>query len=388
MKQESLQYIFATWGESYRARYPRLTPVEHKAMRAISICRTEEMGGRVEQCDTCGKRIVLYNSCRNRHCPQCQNMKKEKWIMDRKSEIFPFTYFHVVFTLPDSLNAIVFRNKIITYNLMFRSCRETLLSVCSEEKYFGADIGFFAILHTWGQRLNPHPHLHCVVPGGGYSPSRGRWVRSPDSYLVPVKVLQSRFRGIFLAALKKLHADGALFLDGTCYEDPLAFGRYIDSLFELTWVVYLKESFHDRSSVIEYLARYTHKTAIANHRIISVHNKTVSFSWRDYRDENRQKIESLNVHAFMRRFLLHVVPYRFVRIRYFGLLAHRNKKKALMTCLAFYQLEGKTHLHLFDWRTMYAMTTGKDCLLCPACGNGKLIIVEIIRPSWNSSPPR
>jgi len=387
MNNTTVNNIFREHGDAYREKYPGMTVYEKKVMRSIELCRTEELGGRTEVCDKCGHSIILYNSCRNRHCPQCQNMKKEKWILDRRKDVLPFTYFHIVFTLPDALNRIVFRNKKIIFDLMFRICRETLLSVSAEEKYFGADIGFFAILHTWGQKLNHHPHLHCVVPGGGYSQSRQKWIHAPNNFLVPAKVLKKRFRSLFLTGLKNLYAAGSLYLQGTDYENPVLFQRLIDSLFKIPWVVYLKESFQNSDSVIKYLARYTHKIAISNHRIISTDNGMVVFIYKDYKDGNKEKIMRMDTFSFMRRFMLHVVPYRFVRIRYFGILSHRNKRKAIQSCREFYNATMKTRDTPTDWRAIYLMKTGKDCSVCPVCKTGHLVIEKFILPAMYRAPP-
>jgi hypothetical protein len=389
MNRPTINHTFRLHGAAYREKHPYMSSHERKVMRAIEACRTEELGGRIETCDTCGHTITLYNSCRNRHCPQCQNMKKEKWILERKTEILHFTYFHIVFTLPDALNPIVFhsKNKKIIFDLMFKTCKETLLSISAEEKYFGADIGFFAILHTWGQKLNPHPHLHCVVPGGGFSQSKQKWIYSPNNYFVPVQVLKMRFRSLFLAGLKKLHTVGLLSLTGSEYEKPEALQTLVDSLFSTEWVVYLKESFEGRDSVIEYLARYTHKIAISNHRIISLDNHVVTFKYKDYKDGNQEKVAHMDVFSFMRRFMLHVVPHRFVRIRYFGILSHRNKKKAIQACREFYSIKKQREQIPQDWRVIYLKKTGKNSMQCPHCNNGKLILKEQIQPIHYRAPP-
>jgi hypothetical protein len=379
--------IFRDYSSSYLQAYPQTSLLERKVLRSIEICRTEALGGRIEECDCCSHKIILYNSCRNRHCPQCQSMKKEKWILERKNEVLPFTYFHIVFTLPDSLNPVVIRNKKVIYNLMFRVCKETLLSVSSDEKYFGADIGFFSILHTWGQKLNLHPHLHCVVPGGGYSDKRKKWIYAPDNYFVPVEVLKKRFRSLFLQGLKKLYREKQLYLQGTQFYSGKKFQAMIDSLFTTNWVVYLKESFQGKESVIEYLARYTHRIAISNHRIVESKSGVVKFKYRDYADDNREKTMELPAESFMHRFLMHVLPHRFVRIRYFGLLAHRNKKRAIQACLEFYNMRKQKKDIPLTWREMYAKVTGKNLSTCPECRKGKLVIKEIIEPVRYRAPP-
>jgi hypothetical protein len=364
--------------DRYVKQYRNITPYEKKVLCTLSRCRTGELGYRVKRCDTCGHTIMLNNSCRNRHCPLCQNMKKEQWIQDRKNEILPFAYFHVVFTLPSQLNSLVWRNKKLLYNLLYSAVKETLLCISADEKYFGADIGFFAVLHTWGQKLTYHPHLHAVVPGGGYSQKKHQWKQAPGNYFVPVSVLKKRFRSLFLTALKKLYREGKLFCEYTPYIDKTAFQQLIDMLFEKEWVVYLKESFANSDSVIEYLGRYTHKIAIANHRIISASQDQVVFSYRDYKDENKKKRMCLDTLQFIRRFALHILPYRFVRIRYYGLLSHRNKHAALAACREFYgQLYEKIET-TFSWQEMYLKKTGRDVRCCPCCGRGTMITIEIV----------
>lgn len=379
--------IFSNYGESYLLKHPELSLHERKVMRSIEICRTEALGGRVEECGSCGHRVILYNSCRNRHCPQCQSMKKEKWILERKNEVLPFTYFHIVFTLPGMLDPVVIRNKRTIYNFMFDVCRRTLLSVSADEKYFGADIGFFSILHTWGQKLNLHPHLHCVVPGGGYSEKKQKWIHAPDNYFVPVQVIKLRFRSLFLQGLKELYRADELYLQGTPFTDVGKFQAMIDSLFAAEWVVYLKESFQGKDSVIEYLARYTHRIAISNHRIIDVKDGMVKFRYRDYSDENREKTMELSTESFIHRFMLHVVPRRFVRIRYFGLLAHRNKKRAIEACRRFYGIVKKQENIPQTWSEIYLRVTGKNFSCCPACKTGRLVVKEVLEPVRYRSPP-
>jgi hypothetical protein len=379
--------VFRNYGESYLQKHPEASLHERKVMRSIEICRTEALGGRVEECSSCGHKVILYNSCRNRHCPQCQSMKKEKWILERKNEVLPFTYFHIVFTLPDTLNPVVIRNKRVVYDLMFDICRRTLLSVSADEKYFGADIGFFSILHTWGQKLNLHPHLHCVVPGGGYSEKKQKWIHASNNYFVPVQVLKMRFRSLFLQGLKELYRGEKLFLQGTPFISSKDFNSMIDSLFAAEWVVYLKESFQGKESVIEYLARYTHRIAISNHRIVSFKDGIVRFKYKDYSDDNSEKIMELLAESFIQRFMVHVVPRRFVRIRYFGLLSHRNKKRAIEECRKFHDII-KEHIAIPQaWNEVYLHVTGKNISCCPACKTGRLVVVEILEPVRFRSPP-
>ncbi len=383
----SINQIFRDHVADYLRKYPKTTIHERKIIRALSICRTPEMGSRILKCDHCGNVEIMHNSCRNRHCPQCQNMKKEQWIMQRQKEVLPFTYFHLVFTLPHELNHITFANKKIVYKLLFDVCKETLLSVTADEKYFGADIGFFSILHTWGQKLNYHPHLHCVVPGGGFSQKRNKWMQAPNNYLVPVEVLKKRFCSLFLVRLKNLFNQGELFCYNNQFQSKKQFQYLIDKLFAKEWVVYLKEVFNNSNSVISYLARYTHKIAITNHRIISYHNNEVVFKYRDYKNHNRQEVTSLPVLTFMRYFLQHVVPYRFVRIRYYGLLSHRNKTKAIALCRDFFDVNNVAKEKALEWQELYLKVTGQDCNRCSQCNQGNLVPFVAILPIKYRAPP-
>jgi hypothetical protein len=386
MPDANVNSIFQSYGADYRKQCPKITLPELKVMRSLEICRTEEAGIRVEKCDTCSYIVTRNNSCRNRHCPLCRNTKKEEWIAAREKEVLPVTYFHIVFTLPDILNSIIWKNKKILFNLMFSVTKETLLSIAGEEKFFGADIGFFAVLHTWGQKLNQHPHLHCVVPGGGFSTKDGKWKHVPYDYLAPVNVIKARYKMIFLEKLKLLYKANKLYLAGTKFEKPGAFQKLIDTLFEKEWVVFLKESFKNSHSVIEYLARYTHKIAISNYRILSFDHESVKFKYRDYKDGNREKILSMKTFTFMRKFLLHTVPHRFVRIRYFGIFSHRNKKRTLEICRELYGILEEINKGPEGWRDIFMKKTGADYGLCPECGKGRLVFEKIIQPVYRGPP--
>jgi predicted Zn-ribbon and HTH transcriptional regulator len=377
--------IFRRCGDDFASRH-NLSDHTRTVIAHIRRCRTEEMGSRVQTCDHCHYTQMFYNSCRDRNCPQCQSLAKERWILEKKAEVFPFQYFHVVFTLPDALIPLVVRNRRIVYNLLFEKVKETLLSAAGEEKYFGAKIGFFAVLHTWGQKLNLHPHLHCVVPGGGYGDD-GQWRQTPDGYLLPVRVLAKRFRSLFLSALKAKYTNGELIVEGSRFERQEEFQSLIDSLFKTEWVVYLKESFRNHETVIEYLGRYTHKIAIANHRIVKVEGGEVWFSYKDYRDGNKRKVMALSADEFMRRFCMHIVPKRFVRIRYFGLLSHRLKRAALRDCREFYALPAAAQCEEYSWQDVLLRVTGIDPAVCPACKQGRL--VETFQPRANGwrAPP-
>ena len=350
-----------------------------KVIRAIVNCRTVSLGGRIQKCDNCGDEIILYNSCRNRHCPQCQFKKKEKWIAERRNDIFPFQYFHVVFTIPESLNPIIFRNKKQIYKLLFDSSKDALLSISENKKYFGARIGFFSILHTWGQKLNFHPHIHAVVPGGGYVAGKEKWKRSPENYLVPVKVLSKKFRYVFLNCLKGMIDTGEISLDNTIYEDRTIFRNLLDTLFAKDWIVYVKESFKNSDSVIDYLGKYTHRIAISNYRIISSFEGKVKFLYRDYSDCNKEKILDMPVERFMKNFLNHVVPKRFVRIRYYGILSNSTKRKELKKCREYYSVkESHDHEQILGKK----FQNSYDSIICAKCRIGKMIMSDTI-PALN-----
>jgi len=383
-KKATLNSIFAEHAEEYLQKY-NVSDYEKKIINSIIECRTEAMGGRVEECDSCGHKITLYNSCRNRHCPLCQFMKKEKWILDKQNDVLPYQYFHAVFTIPDELNPIVFRNKRVLYKLLFDKVKETLNDVAANKKYFGAKIGYFAILHTWGQRLNLHPHIHCVIPGGGYREDKNKWKEAKDNYLLPVKVIIPKFKYYFLKGLKEFYKNGELELYKTGVEDKKSFQQLIDKLFQKNWVVYLKETFKNSNSVIKYLSRYTHRIAISNYRIKEVCNGKVYFEYRDYKRENRKFIKSMEVLSFMRHFMQHIVPHRFVRIRYYGILSCRNKEKSINSCYEYYEKIRVKIKTGSNWKDVYLIMTGKIIDKCLCCNKGRMIIKQVIIPE--RSPP-
>ena len=379
--------IFRNYGDEYLVKYPFTSIHEKKIISSISKCRTAKMGGRIEECDHCGYKVLYYNSCRNRHCPACQFIKKEQWIEARQNEVFPFQYFHVVFTIPDKFNPIVYRNKRIMYDLLFSSVKKTLLEIALTEKYFGGKIGFFSILHTWGQKLNLHPHLHCVVPGGGYDEKAKIWKKTPENYLLPITVLRKRFRSLFLKKLKLLYRENELYLRGTKYQDPKSFQKLIDELFKTEWVLYLKESFNNSDSVIKYLSKYTHRIAISNYRIIKVLDRCVHFWYKDYKDDNKKKIMVVDVIKFIRLFLLHVVPKRYTRIRYYGLLSNRCKKDNIQACYNFFEIKQKYKEEPKSLADFMLELTGTDIRKCPECGKGMMIEKELISALRYRPPP-
>jgi hypothetical protein len=357
--------------DRYREKY-KVSEHERRIFRHIMACRTEEMGARVQECDSCDYTLTLYNSCRDRNCPSCQSMKKERWILNRKNEMLPFQYFHVVFTLPDRLDPIVVRNKKKIYALLFDKVKETLVSAAGERKYFGARIGFFAILHTWGQRLGVHPHLHCVIPGGGYDPAKRKWKRCKKDFFISFEVLAERFRSLFLTALKEMNSKNELVLEGSEYGHPDLFQNMIDELFNKQWNVFLKETYESETNVIDYLGRYTHRIAISNYRIIKLEDDFVYFSYKDYKSNGERKTEKMHVLKFMRRFCFHIVPKRFVRIRYYGLLAHRNRSESIRECREYYEIKHEEMKCEYTWVDIFTRVMGYDPFACPKCKVGRL----------------
>jgi len=327
--------IIRTAGSKFRQRYWRaLTWPQVKVLHAIVRCRTAALGGHRDQCDQCGYQAISFNSCRNRHCPKCQTNAREKWLRRRQQELLPVIYHHLVFSVPHALVPLLWQNKKILFSLLFDATAATLLEVAADPKRLGAEIGFFGILHTWGQTLQPHPHIHCVVPGGGLSMDRSRWISSRPNFFLPVKVLSRVFRGKFCDGLQRAFEAGQLAFFGECL--PLAdeknFRRFLRTVFQHDWVVYSKPPFGGPDHVLQYLARYTHRVAISNHRILSVTESEVRFRWKDYANHSKKRTMTLTGEEFLRRFLQHVLPKGFPRIRYFGWLANRKRRKLLQLC--------------------------------------------------------
>ena len=383
--------IFRHYGPEYRTGHLMLR--DHlRVMRAIEVCRTAELGGHVDECDTCGTIRISYNSCRNRHCPKCQFLRKEQWIEARKEDLLPIPYFHVVFTIPEELNPLALRNRRTLYGILFRSVSETLMELGRDPKHLGAQIGFISILHTWGQNLMEHPHIHCIVTGGGLSSDGQRWVASRNGFFLPVKVMSRLFRGKFLDSLQRSYESGALALPGSVaiLQEAESFREFLSGLYRKEWVVYCKPPFKDAEGVLQYLGRYTHRVAISNHRILKLEDGKVSFLWRDYSDGNRNKIMTLDADEFIRRFLLHVLPARFVKIRYYGLLGSRNRKATLIKCrellgvcsepitdTGFPEPEGQG---IPSWQELLFRVSGIDLSKCPSCREGRMRPKEILWP--------
>ena len=378
--------IFRQHGPGYRQAHS-LPLHQHRLMQAIETCRTPVLGGVVEWCDHCQYTHIRYRSCRNRHCPKCQGLAREKWLTQRRAELLPVESFHVVFTLPERIAAIAFYNQEVVYDLLFRITAETLLTVTRDPQRLGVESGFFAVLHSWGQNLHFHPHLHCVVPGGGLSADQDRWIRGRRKFLLPVKVLSHLFRRLMLQALKQAHAAGRLqfFGDLEPLRDPQAFAGYLAPLQKSKWVVYAKAPFGGPQHVLEYLGRYTHRVAISNRRLLALQDGQVSFAWKDYRDRQQQKVMTLSAEEFIRRFLQHTLPPGFQRIRYYGFLANCHRAAKLDLCRRLLATPCSQLLPgAADCRDFYAALTGPYRRLCPQCGIGILTSTPL---SWLCHAP-
>jgi hypothetical protein len=381
--------IIRAAGEAFIERNRHWLRWKHiKVLRAIRRCRTAALGGHLDECMRCGHRApISYNSCRDRHCPKCQTAARDRWIAARRQELLPTRYLHAVFTLPHRLVPLVLQNKKILYDLLFRTSAETLLEVARNPRRLGAEIGFFSVLHTWSQQLSAHPHVHCVVPAGGLSPDHTRWIRSRDNYFLPKQVLQEVFRGKFVDALKEAFQNGQLHFHGDLklLAQPKTFAAWLRPLHRQDWVVYLKPPFGGPEYVVHYLGRYTHRVAISNHRLVSFVDGQVTFRWRDSTHHNEQKLMTLSVDEFLRRFLLHILPKGFVRIRHFGFVANRRRATLLPLCL---QSLGSTP----EPQTEHHASSTEDSsnlYRCPKCG-GPMKVIETFTAAEIQlrSPPR
>jgi Putative transposase/Transposase zinc-binding domain len=351
---------------------------QRKVLRDIGLCRTAALGGHLERCDACNYETVAYCSCRNRHCPKCQSTARDRWLERQASGLLPVPYSHVVFTLPQQLAQLALRNQRLVYGLLFRAVSETLMEIAADPHRLGARIGFLAVLHTWSQQLGHHPHLHCLVPAGGLAFDNSRWVSCRPRFLLPVPVLRCLFRGKMLAFLKQAYANQELRFPGALapLADPTQFYGMLAQLRRKEWVVHAKPPFGGPEHVLKYLARYTHRVAIANGRLLDLSNGQVRFRWRDSRDKNRSKVMSLDAVEFIRRFLLHVLPAGFVKIRHFGLLANRNRRQALALC--------RQHLNATASDNSNVLTDQQRAALhrrCPCCKCGTLHIRMRLAPA-------
>ena len=381
--------IFRAYGSLYRENHK--LPVRHlRAMRAIESCRTAELGGHKYQCDTCGEFTISYNSCRNRHCPKCQSLDVERWLESRKKEVLQTHYFHVAFTIPEILRPLALRNQRVIYNILFKAVAETLKKLCKDPKHLGAETGFILVLHTWSQTLLDHPHIHGIVPGGGLSFDGKKWVSTKPDFFIHVKVLSRVFRGIFHDYFKKAHESEKLRFDGHIseLEEENNFQGLLNSLYAQEWNVYCKPPFKSPEKVIDYLGRYTHRVAISNERIVKLESGRVTIKYRDYSDVDKIKEMSLKAEEFIRRFLLHVLPDQFFKIRYYGILSARNRKTKLKKCQELLGVSGlETEEERLTWAELLKKITGIDPTLCPFCKQGRLFLFKVLDPISGRSPP-
>jgi hypothetical protein len=383
--------IFRHHGLAYRESH-RLPRNDWRVMRAIEVCRTSVLGGHKDKCDNCGHLEISYNSCRNRHCPKCQTLKKERWIEARSKDLLPIQYFHVVFTIPSELNHLVSMNRKVMYDLLFRSVSETLMELANDPKHLGARIGAIGILHTWGQNLMDHPHIHCIVTGGGLSPDGSSWVPCRKGFFIPVRVMSALFRGKFLDLLNSRFKRGEITFPGSIshLKYPGNFDAFRRQLYHKKWVVYCKPPFDGAKGVLQYLGRYTHRVAISNNRLLVNRDGNVSFLWRDYADGNRQKTMMLKADEFIRRFLLHVLPERYVRIRHFGLLANRSRKDNITVCrkiIGAGKTVTKENTKQETWQEQLLRICGIDVTACPVCQKGRMFRTALLNPLRCNSPP-
>ena len=366
-------------GESFYERRPKwFTWLHQKVLNAILRCRTAALGGHVDACSGCGHQVISFNSCRNRHCPKCQANARDRWLEARGKELLPTRYVHVVFTLPHQLSPLALQNKRELYSLLFRASADTLLQVARDPRHLGAVIGFFSVLHTWNQKIQHHPHVHCVVPAGGLATDHARWIDAQRRFFLPVEVLGEVFRGKFTDGLKQLHAERRLAFHGALapLQNAKTFAAWLRLLFRSKWVVYAKRPFRGAQHALCYLGQYTHRVAISNHRLVALKDGTVTFRWRDSAHKNKQRLMTLPVDEFLCRFLLHVLPPGFVRIRHFGFLAHRRRGASLPLCVQLLAAAGR--IAAPTAAEVKADSSPRPLWTCPQCG-GPMILIE--RPS-------
>jgi hypothetical protein len=385
--------IFRHHGEAYRqAHAGHLGRVERRVMSAIELCRTAALGGHVEQCQDCGTIRVAYNSCRNRHCPKCQGQEREEWLAARQAELLAVPYFHVVFTLPAPAAEIAFQNKAQVYAILFKTAAETLRTIAADPKHLGAEIGVVAVLHTWGQNLHHHPHVHCVVPGGGPSLDGTHWVGCRPGFFLPVRVLSRLFRRLFLQSLQAAFDAGDLGFFGNLAKlaQPTVFAEQLAALRRAEWVVYAKPPFGGPEQVLAYLGRYTHRVAISNSRLVSLIDGRAAFRWKDYRHHDKAKVMTLDADEFIRRFLLHTLPDGFHRIRHYGFLANGHRQDKLALCRGLLAIGAPAEAPSTVPNHQRQKATG-PLHLCPCCG-GAMITLDTLPapqsrrpPFWNSS---
>ncbi|MFQ5930082.1 MAG: IS91 family transposase [Acidobacteriota bacterium] len=374
--------VIRTYAGDYLGAYGA-SAEQRQVLQDLAQCRTQALGGHKYRCELCGHEKIVYNSCGNRHCPKCQAAARAEWLKQRQKDLLEVPYFHLVFTVPDELGPLALQNKKLVYGILFRAASETLLAIAKGPKHLGAEIGFLAVLHTWGQNLHLHPHLHCVVPGGGLSPDGRSWVSCKDNFFLPVRVLSRLFRGKFLSYLHKAFDDGDLQFFGKLEQLARAtsWKRFFRQLRSREWVVYSKPPFGGPQQVLKYLARYTHRVAISNQRLASLEGGKLSFRYKDYAQGNRQRTMTLKATEFIRRFLLHVLPSGFMRIRYYGFLAncHRDKKLAQARSVLGEQPDNTMPCE-DEPRQQLSSDNDHDTELCPKCKTGRLRFLERLEP--------
>lgn len=387
MKAEALELadILRAYTPAFLDTYGDTTsPEQRRVLRDLVRCRTAELGGHVEACDGCGHQRIAYNSCRNRHCPRCQAAARAAWLDERAAELLPTEYFHVVFTLPADLSPLALQNPRLVYGTLLQASAQSLLQLARDPQHLGADIGFLSVLHTWGQNLHLHPHVHCVVPGGGIALEGGRWVSCRPGFFLPVRPLGRLFRGKFLTMLRRAYDRGLLGLHGQQQHlaDPQAFRELLEACWQKEWVVYAKPPFGGPEQVLKYLARYTHRVAISNQRLVKVEAGQVFFRWKDYAHGNQQKVMALEAVEFIRRFLQHVVPSGFVRIRHYGLLGNRVRAENLARCRALLGLgQGSGAAPPAPPpETPPSKQEAPTRPRCPVCGQGHMVLVGKVEP--------
>ncbi len=379
--------VFRRYGAAYRLQHgASLSVAQRRVMTAIESCRTAVLGGHLERCDQCGHERNAYNSCSDRHCPKCQSLARAEWLENRRSELLDTQYFHVVFTLPEQIAPIAYQNKKVVYGVLFRATAETLRTIAADPKHLGAEIGFFAVLHSWGQNLLHHPHLHCVVPGGGLSADGTQWISCRPGFFLPVRVLSRLFRRLFLEYLLQAFDTGKLdfFSSLEPLRDRSAFLRRLAPARETEWVVYAKRPFAGPEQVLDYVGRYTHRVAISNNRLLDIDQGKVTFRYKDYRHDSQQKTMTLDADEFIRRFLLHVLPTGFQRIRYYGFLCNRYRNEKLARCrqlLGMADCAPPAPEASRDYRDRCEELTGSSLRECPVCHQGRMVRIAVLLPT-------
>lgn len=374
--------IIRQHGQQFRQQY-HMSGEQQKVFFAVKNCRTLAMGGHADQCDQCGHQRFFYNSCRNRHCPQCQGLKQTKWVEKLACDLLPVQYFHIVFTIPDEINPIALLNQQVIYDILFKAASESLLLLAKDAKYLHSQTGMVAILHTWGQNLMFHPHLHTMVPAGGWNQAGQQWHPSRRKFFIPVRVISAMFRGKFLAYLKNAFNEHQLNFAGsiTRFKAKTAFNSLLTTLYRKNWVVYVKKPFRNSAHIVNYLGRYSHRVAISNNRIQGVTGDQVTFSMKDYRDGKRKLIR-LTATEFIRRFLLHALPKGFCKIRYYGILATRNRNSLLEQCRkALGEAKAVSRFNGLSWQQILELVAGKDAERCPICQTGRMKTTITFKPA-------